>query len=634
MHQPLAIQRPDGTWAAAVSQGPGGVLARLVGIDGVAPCCCEGCCGTGNQCTHYATLDVPDFPPGHAAMAAVTPFAGRLEGWTRLGTAFDVQVSLRIEESRRQTDGSVRRDTLAADGLHRFRFGPVGMSEEQATEMFGPPAVSDGDRKSGWVPDMIIRQWTYRDGAWWQVDPCGQWYLDNGPWSGDVTGENENFSVSHGLATDFPFPGSGSPPATLRSPVYLQPYRGVSNDGEIFHSPLRVDGVVWGPYGYNPALLLGYWYPPPLLNMTTVEAARIARVGGSASWSEGNAERSLSYSVNHGESMVSHYVRSARNTYSWGTAEETSDRRETYTLIRGDPCASYASLPPNACPPPLPNRIARRCDDENVWVSYDPEDRPSPEHRTFRHDDHTWRATDEPTAEDPISGQQWSTRRCPAIGERCDNPSAPPVYYDPDTRPDETYITFDHGGHKYLATGVPASGVPQAVTWSQDACPPLSGNYYKAYACGSKWPHHPSELVYEHNPAVGAPGDGGVVYSTEGPNDSCEPPNPDSKCRHTTTYIATDEPAAGPPTPGARHADVGCGPRKKVCGPCEDGGPIGPPGGGGTGGVVIRGGDRGGAAPPLTGDAMLDAMGFDPERERRALQQGGECGCSQYTYDG
>ena len=179
-----------------------------------------------------------------------------------------------------------------------------------------------------------------------------------------------------------------------------------------------------------------------------------------------------------------------------------------------------------------------------------------------------------------------------------------------------------YNGQNYQLTSLQSALPPVPVVWTQEVCPPPPGeDFYLAIRCrntGSAT-EDPATVVYAVNDLVGA-GNGRVFRTTITDNPTCPG---DAFCVRRTEYTPTATPASGPATARVSHVQgTACAAADSfTCQACPSE-PVDP--------------DDGPTPRPrgFADDDMLDAMGFDPEEERRKLQQGGDCGCSAYTYGG
>jgi len=183
-------------------------------------------------------------------------------------------------------------------------------------------------------------------------------------------------------------------------------------------------------------------------------------------------------------------------------------------------------------------------------------------------------------------------------------------------------LTFRVGDTKYdlqrcAFTDDPPSPIDEFLTQPCDGEPPVEPDFAIATRCPTSNPfdlaNSPAQIVYAVNPGVGV--GNGTVGLLRLFNEPCPPPQGDRQCQRIIRYLPTSTPADGPAEPGATHAPgVPCAPNQTICEDCED--------------IV---------APSIESmtdrnNRILREQGFDAAKETRALKQGGDCGCSQYTY--
>jgi hypothetical protein len=206
-----------------------------------------------------------------------------------------------------------------------------------------------------------------------------------------------------------------------------------------------------------------------------------------------------------------------------------------------------------------------------------------------------------------------------SVAENCDDP-ADKISVDLATNTEYLPgILFN--SKNYRLTAETTEDPPVPVVWTRQVCPPPPGeNFYIAVRCrntGSAT-EDPPTVVYAVNPAVGV-GAGRVIRTTLTPNPNC--PDSTSFCVRRTEYQPTATPASGPATARVSHVQgTACAAGDSfTCQACPSE-PTGP-----DDGPTLR--PRG-----FADDDMLDAMGFDPDEERRKLLNGGDCGCSPSSW--
>ena len=183
-------------------------------------------------------------------------------------------------------------------------------------------------------------------------------------------------------------------------------------------------------------------------------------------------------------------------------------------------------------------------------------------------------------------------------------------------------LTFRVGDTKYdlqrcAFTDDPPSPIDEFLTQPCDGEPPVEPDFAIATRCPTSNPfdlaNSPAQVVYAVNPGVGV--GNGTVGLLRLFNEPCPPPQGDRQCQRIIRYLPTSTPADGPAEPGATHAPgVPCGGNVTICEDCED--------------IVVP------SIESMTdrNNRILREQGFDAAKETRALKQGGDCGCSQYTY--
>lgn len=185
-------------------------------------------------------------------------------------------------------------------------------------------------------------------------------------------------------------------------------------------------------------------------------------------------------------------------------------------------------------------------------------------------------------------------------------------------------VTFRVGARRYYIGGTttpePAMPVDEYLT---DPCPgPPGPDFAIAVKCsaGPEDDEQPDTIVYSVNQSLGA-GNGSVsrvIVFTE----PCPAPQPPRQCQRVIFYRPTTTPAAGPSTPLTSHfAGVACSQSNfTICASC--GSTFNPQRGSAREETMTERANR-----------LLAEQGFDPDREARSLKQGGDCGCSRYTYE-
>ena len=225
---------------------------------------------------------------------------------------------------------------------------------------------------------------------------------------------------------------------------------------------------------------------------------------------------------------------------------------------------------------------------------------------------------------------------CPEYAELPDNACEIPVYmrvavrcdgepgevvYDPTLKPPSPNgRTMTVDGIRYRPTATQVIAEPVAVIWSPAECdeePPVDPDFAIATRCPTNNPfdldNTPAQIVYAVNPGVGV--GNGTVSLLRLFNEPCPPPQGDRQCQRIIRYLPTSTPADGPADLGATHAPgVPCAPNQTICEDCGD--------------IVVP------SIESMTdrNNRILREQGFDAAKETRALKQGGDCGCSQYTY--
>lgn len=522
------------------SDGDGGVRPATVCAAGVAPvtgtaigelCGCEECpicCGTGNQCAHWARLDAPLLanPAEIVQDVAAVPYANRMNGWTKLGTAFDVVVTASGTESTDNGAGYVETATIdLAPRRMRFRLGPFGATNAELIDLFGATTNEEG----------IWKTWGFNGGAtmgtWAAADvplgfapvepPCSQWYYDEGRFNGthtwEATGETTvSKTASDGIAADLEIPASSLDALRLLfPPLSKQAFVSVEHPDPI--STILCDGLVWGPYwtAVNATRTVeprsvnlgdpvhGEAYQSDLDAIDPDErfAARqtLLRAGFSFTASAGGGFYSVTLTVDHGEIASASWLEDDDFIGGGGF-----DRDVTISFalerIPEAACPAYDSLPANDCEPV-------------AWVN--------------------------------------------RVGRECHNPKRV-VIYDPTTRPTpiEDYPTFLHTGdddveRRYIATDEASPLDAEAVTWSDDDCPPPPGpGRCIAEICNPLdiGPDQPATVIYDVDPVLGA-GNGRVRLRIEFPNPAC----PDRTCIEWIEYRPTATATEDPRTLNTQH---------------------------------------------------------------------------------
>lgn len=167
----------------------------------------------------------------------------------------------------------------------------------------------------------------------------------------------------------------------------------------------------------------------------------------------------------------------------------------------------------------------------------------------------------------------------------------------------------EYQGARYRLTSEQTVAPPLPVTFIPEVCPvdPPTADFAIAERCDPFDPLGPDTVVYAVDPAIGL-GQGAVRLIIQYPNPAC----PERACTSILQYRPTATPADGPATPGTAHLNgTACGlPTQTSCQSC----PADP----NPGDPIFR--------PRSAGDAMLEAMGFDPDEELRRVRSGGCCG--------
>ncbi len=166
----------------------------------------------------------------------------------------------------------------------------------------------------------------------------------------------------------------------------------------------------------------------------------------------------------------------------------------------------------------------------------------------------------------------------------------------------------EYQGARYRLTSESTVAPPLPVTFIPEVCPvdPPTGDFGIATKCDPFFPNAPATVVYAVNQSIGL-GNGAVRLIVQYPNPAC----PTRSCTAIVQYRPTTQASSGPATPGTAHLNgTACSlPTQVTCQACpSDPNPNDP------------------VSPRSAGDAMLDAMGFDPAEELRRVRAGGCCG--------
>jgi hypothetical protein len=190
-----------------------------------------------------------------------------------------------------------------------------------------------------------------------------------------------------------------------------------------------------------------------------------------------------------------------------------------------------------------------------------------------------------------------------ALADPCDG-GGPPISVDLETNVDGLPGLLREGVPYRLSSSTTVLP-PVDVVFVDPPCPvdPPTGDFGIATKCDPFEPLAPATVIYAVNPAVGL-GNGSVRLIFTFPNPSC----PTRVCTTIAQYQPTTTVSDGPATPGTAHlGGTACGlPTQTTCQSCPNE-PVDP-------------------RPESRGDAMLDAMGFDPAEELRRVRAGGCCG--------
>jgi hypothetical protein len=515
------------------SDGAGGVRPATVCADGEVLgelCGCEACpicCGTGNQCEHWARLDAVLLadPAEEVQDVADIPYFNRVNGWTKFGTAFDVVVTASGTESFDNGLGYVETATITlAERRMRFRLGPFGATNAELIALFGAPTAEGGMWKS-WDTNGGANVRTFVADAsplgYAVSATCSQWWYDEGLWNGThsyaETGETtiEKTAVD-GIAADLDIPASPlNALLALFPPLRQQDFVSVSEPTPI--SNILCDGHLWShywdainanrttsPFSANLAdPTHGETFRPPWLDSDPDVAAAaqetLKRIGASFSAAAGGGSYSVVLTVDHGEVSSASWTEEDEFIGGGGFSRDVSISFALERITEAQ-CPAYDSLPANACDPP-----------------------------------------------------DWIYR----VGRECNNPSRV-VIYDPTTRPTpvEDWPTFLHTGddaieRRYLATDEPSPLAAETVTWTEDPCPTPTPTRCIAEICNTLdiGPDRPATVVYTVDPVLGA-GNGRVRLTVVFPNPACPE---DRDCTEWIEYRPTDEETEDPATPAALH---------------------------------------------------------------------------------
>lgn len=448
----------DGGVAAALGCADGAAVIRLCGCGG-----CLVCCGTGNQCVYYAALDQALIDTGEPEIAAIAsvPHANRLNGWTRLGSAFDVIVtvdaSLEVDQSA-YTSQQVKFSeeiTLAPRRL-RYRLGPNGLLPEERVALFGPTA----DPRGEWLEADHGTSIGPNDPPYC---PYSTWYVDVGAFTGTHVYEYEDFadtysldvSATDGEAADLESTANGVPFVTPLDPLLRIQAPLVDQSAADAASPYPCDALVWGAAnnwlsyagqdnGVLGQIAGGHLYPLPLAMsegdwaddfrppwwdldpvVASAEVERLHRVGGTFNASAGGGSCSISVAVSHGEESSVHWTHEETAPENIGSMSLSFAVTVKLERVDSAQCAGYGSLPANACDPvDWEHRVGRACNKSGEVVIYDPATRPGPpeDYPTFLHTgadavERRYLATDEPSPL-PAESVTWSEDACPTPGPR------------------------------------------------------------------------------------------------------------------------------------------------------------------------------------------------------------------------
>lgn len=518
------------------SDGDGGVRPATVCAAGEAigeVCGCEVCpicCGTGNQCEHWARLDAPllDNPAKIVQDVAGVPYANRMNGWTRLGTAFDVVVTATGTEEFDNGAGYVEAATISlAARRMRFRLGPFGATNAELIDLFGSTTSEEG----------IWLAWAINGGGamgtWQAADvplgyelvepPCSQWYYDPGLFNGThtyaETGETTITKTAvDGIADDLSIIASSfNPLLSLLPPLSKQAFVSIAEPDPI--SNILCDGLVWGPYWSagnatrtveprsvnlgDPVHGEAYRADWDAIDPDERFAARqlLLRVGANFVASAGGGSYSITLTVDHGETTSASWV---EDDQFIGGGSYTQDVTITFALERipEAACPAYDSLPANDCEPVAwVNRVGRECNNPKRVVIYDPTTRPTP-------------ILDYPTFLHTAGGKDDVERR-------------------------------------YIATDEASPLDAQAVTWTEDVCPePPGPGRCIAEICNTLdiGPAVPATVVYDVDPVLGA-GNGRVRLFRSFPNPAC----PERDCVEWIEYRPTATTTEDPRTLNTQH---------------------------------------------------------------------------------
>lgn len=539
----------DGAGGArpAAACGDGRAVVRLCGCEVCV------CCGTGNQCLYYGDLDaaLADDPCAEVQAVAGIAHANRLNGWTRLGTAFDVVITAACTYLYSDIGHDIAAALTVEPRRLRFRLGPAEATNAELIDLFGPTT----DEAGVWL------QWG-RDGGglvnkYRSCDspagvcsdgPCQRWWYDRGHYTGthtyEETGEATiSKSAEGGIAADLDIPISPlNGHLSLLPPLVRQAL--VRSDNTLV-SNILCDGMAWGVFGrvldaggypaeLKPAPLSighpvhGAAYRPPWWSTDPCEQAaetiKLNRAGGSFTASAGGGNCAISVAIQHGEEASLVYSHN-ETAVGGGTAiDETWSITVKLERIPEAQCPAYDSLPANECEP-----------------------------------------------------VEWEHR----VGRACGNP-ARVVIFDPATRPTpaEDWPTFLHTGddeieRRYIATDEASPLDAEAVTWSEDDCPDPTPLRCIAHICAEHLISEvrPATVVYTVNTLIGA-GNGRVRLSRNFPNPACPQ---DRTCvewvEYRPTLVETDDPR----TPATEH--IGGTPCMHpylygICVGCDEPGPI------------------------------------------------------------
>lgn len=571
MKAPLAIEEPNGAFAPAVYVAPDGSISPIAtDDDGTAPCCCE------------------DQPPGPTFLCWVQMVPCNCPTPTDI-----VWVGL----GRLLVNGEIK-------GAYQFG-GPSSICYKPMGQIYIEAAN---------VPGPIIDQ---NPTAWFEscdATPCGP-----PPPSCPCPSGTRQLTI-----TDIPCPGAI--PARRYCTRYVLSrvrVRQQTNKTVVEGSCRTVGSALW--------TMNGYIIYDIVLNQivtgrvtTTVNANVVATgcpLSGSANITETFTESDLLTIfqipaplvklVNHG-SVQGPSAAHPQSIFSIPNIERALTQSESRALAGSSPFDSFFGCPVQGGNSQFVWNY-RRQDSGGIYTCVTTINNSSPGQSTVgttsRELSYEWVFLDQPVLPPGLIGDECPKAR---IGINCVDPTDE-VPYDPALRPSPAHETFVWDGKTYTPTDDETSATPFPVVWQTSPCPPPGGSgFYIATRCSNSGQalNDPETVVYQAVESIGA-GSGRVYRTTITAHPRC--PDTGSFCVRRTEYQPTTQEAQGPATVGVSHvAGVACGQDGFNCQTCP-GDPADPP-------VIVPGGPA-----ALSGDDLIDSMGWTIDTARAAAGQRGCC---------